>query len=127
MAAGSYGSEEVEQAVRAVQSLDPIGVGARDLRECLLLQLNFLEGDDPLVEGIIRVHWPMFMQRHSEQRAKAIPIEMKTLEGIVEIIKRLDPKPGRKYSNERAIYVEPDVYIQKVGDEYVIVLNEDEI
>jgi RNA polymerase sigma-54 factor len=125
MAAGSYGSEEVEQAVRAVQSLDPIGVGARDLRECLLLQLAFLEVDDPLVEVIIRDHWDMFMQRHFVQLAKAISIEMKTLEGIVEIVKRLDPKPGRKYSNERAIYVEPDVYVQKVGDEYVIVLNED--
>ena len=125
MAAGSYESEEVEQAVRAVQSLDPIGVGARDLRECLLLQLAFLEVDDPLVEIIIRDHWEMFMQRHFVQLAKAISIEMKTLEGIVEIVKRLDPKPGRKYSNERAIYVEPDVYVHKVGDEYVIVLNED--
>jgi RNA polymerase sigma-54 factor len=125
MAAGSYGSEEVEQAVRAVQSLDPIGVGARDLRECLLLQLDFLEVDDPLVEIIIRDHWEMFMQRHFVQLSKVLAIEMKTLEGIVEIIKRLDPKPGRKYSNERAIYVEPDVYVHKVGDEYVIVLNED--
>src|SRR6266513_2716721 len=70
MAAGSYGSEEVEQAVRAVQSLDPIGVGARDLRECLLLQLDFLEVDDPLVEIIIRDHWDMFMQRHFVQLAK---------------------------------------------------------
>jgi RNA polymerase sigma-54 factor len=125
MAAGSYGSEEVEQAVRAVQSLDPIGVGARDLRECLLLQLDFLEVDDPLVEIIIRDHWEMFMQRHFVQLSKVLSIEMKSLERIVEIIKRLDPKPGRKYSNERAIYVEPDVYVHKVGDEYVIVLNED--
>ena len=67
----------------------------------------------------------MFMQRHFVQIAKALAIDMKTLEGVVEIIKHLDPKPGRKYSNERAIYVEPDVYIQKVGDEYIIVLNED--
>jgi RNA polymerase sigma-54 factor len=125
MAAGGYELGEVEQAVRAVQSLDPIGVAARDLRECLLLQLDFLEVEDPLVETIIRDHWEMFMQRHFVQLSKVLSIDMKTLEGIVEIIKRLDPKPGRKYSNERAIYVEPDVYVQKVGDEYVIVLNED--
>jgi len=125
MAAGGYEPGEVEQAVRAVQSLDPIGVAARDLRECLLLQLDFLEVEDPLVETIIRDHWEMFMQRHFVQLSKVLSIDMKTLEGIVEIIKRLDPKPGRKYSNERAIYVEPDVYVQKVGDEYVIVLNED--
>jgi RNA polymerase sigma-54 factor len=125
MDAGRYEAEEVAQAVRAIQSLDPIGVGARDLRECLLLQLEFLEVDEPLVETIIRDHWDMFMQRHFVQLSKVLGIDMKILEGIVEVIKHLDPKPGRKYSNERAIYVEPDVYVQKVGDEYVIVLNED--
>ena len=124
-ASGPYAPEEVEAAIKAIQSLDPIGVGARDLRECLLLQLEFLEVDNPLVETIIRDHWDMFMQRHFVQLAKALGIDMKVLEGIVEVIKHLDPKPGRKYSNERAIYVEPDVYVQKVGDEYVIVLNED--
>ncbi|MDQ3283614.1 MAG: RNA polymerase factor sigma-54 [Acidobacteriota bacterium] len=122
---GGYQKEEVETAVRAVQSLDPIGVGARDLRECLLLQLRFLEVDAPLVEVIIRDHWDEFMQRKFVSLAKTLGIDMKTLEGIVELIKHLDPKPGRKYSNERAIYVEPDVYVHKVSDEYVIVLNED--
>ncbi|HEX9406424.1 MAG TPA: RNA polymerase sigma-54 factor, partial [Thermoanaerobaculia bacterium] len=109
IAAGPYSAEEVDQALQAIQSLDPIGVGARDLRECLLLQLQFLEVDEPLVEMIIRDHWDMFMQRHFVQLAKVLGIDMKTLEGIVEIVKHLDPKPGRKYSNERAIYVEPDV------------------
>jgi RNA polymerase sigma-54 factor len=125
MASGKYEAEEVQTALTAIQSLDPIGVGARDLRECLLLQLEFLEVDDSLVETIIRDHWDMFMQRHFVQLAKVLGIDLKSLEGIVEVIKHLDPKPGRKYSNERAIYVEPDVYVQKVGDEYVIVLNED--
>jgi RNA polymerase sigma-54 factor len=124
-AAGPYDPADVEKAVSSVQSLDPIGVGARDLRECLLLQLEFLEVDNPLVETIVRDYWEMFMQRHFVQISKALGVDMKTLEGVVEIIKHLDPKPGRKYSNERAIYVEPDVYIQKVGDEYIIVLNED--
>ncbi|MGZ4810378.1 MAG: RNA polymerase factor sigma-54 [Thermoanaerobaculia bacterium] len=125
IASGSYAKEDVEKAIATIQSLDPIGVGARDLRECLLLQLQFLEIDVPLVEIIIRDHWDDFMQRHFVQISKALGIDMKTLEGVVEVIKHLDPKPGRKYSNERAIYVEPDVYVQKVGDEYVIVLNED--
>jgi RNA polymerase sigma-54 factor len=122
---GHYEMAEVEKAVEAIQWLDPIGVGARDLRECLLLQLQFLEIDVPYVEEIIRDHWDEFMQRKFVQIAKALSIDMKTLEGIVEVIKHLDPKPGRKYSNERAIYVEPDVYVQKVSDEYIIVLNED--
>src|SRR5687768_9965018 len=125
MASGGHSAEEVETAISAVQSLDPIGVGARDLRECLLLQLRFLDVDAPLVEIIIRDHWDEFMQRKFVPLAKSLGIDLKTLEGIVEIIKHLDPKPGRKYSNERAIYVEPDVYVHKVSDEYVIVLNED--
>jgi RNA polymerase sigma-54 factor len=124
-ASGGFAMEDVEAAVSAIQSLDPIGVGARDLRECLLLQLQFLEIDVPFVEEIIRDHWDEFMTRKFVQISKALTIDMKTLEGIVEVIKHLDPKPGRKYSNERAIYVEPDVYVHKVGDEYVIVLNED--
>ena len=125
MAAGPYEQHEVDEAINVIQSLDPIGVGARDLRECLLLQLQFLEIDNPLVEEIVRDHWEEFMQRRFVQLSKTLSIDMKALENIVEIIKHLDPKPGRKYSNERAIYVEPDVYVHKVGDEYVIVLNED--
>jgi RNA polymerase sigma-54 factor len=125
IAAGPYDPADVEKAIEAIQMLDPIGVGARDLRECLLLQLMFLEIDVPYVETIIRDHWEDFMQRRFVQLAKTLGIDMKTLEGIVEVIKHLDPKPGRKYSNERAIYVEPDVYVHKVSDEYVIVLNED--
>ncbi len=125
MGAGPFTHEEVEGGLKAIQALDPIGVGARDLRECLLLQFEFLEIDNTLVDAIIRDHWEIFMQRHFVQLAKALGVDMKTLEGVVEIIKHLDPKPGRKYSNERAIYVEPDVYVHKVGDEYVIVLNED--
>ncbi|MGZ8709136.1 MAG: RNA polymerase factor sigma-54, partial [Thermoanaerobaculia bacterium] len=101
-ASGGFEAEEVERAIAAVQSLDPIGVGARDLRECLLLQLRFLEVDAPLVEVIIRDHWEEFMQRKFVSLAKTLGIDMKTLEGIVELIKHLDPKPGRKYSNERA-------------------------
>jgi len=123
--AGPYEQHEVDQAINVIQSLDPIGVGARDLRECLLLQLQFLEIDNPLVEEIVRDHWEEFMQRRFVQLSKTLSIDMKTLESIVEVIKHLDPKPGRKYSNERAIYVEPDVYVHKVGDEYIIVLNED--
>jgi RNA polymerase sigma-54 factor len=125
MASGGHTEEDVDRAITAVQSLDPIGVGARDLRECLLLQLDFLEIDVPLVDMVVRDHWDEFMQRHFTQIAKALSVDMKTLEGVVDVIKHLDPKPGRKYSNERAIYVEPDVYVHKVGDEYVIVLNED--
>ncbi|HVR42518.1 MAG TPA: RNA polymerase factor sigma-54 [Thermoanaerobaculia bacterium] len=117
--------EEIGEALGLLQTFDPIGVGARDLRECLLLQLAQLELDDPLAERVISEQWDMVMNRHFVQLAKLLGIELKQLEGVIEVIKSLDPKPGRKYSNERAIYVEPDVYIHKIGDEYIIQLNED--
>jgi RNA polymerase sigma-54 factor len=121
----AYPQEDVEKAVDLLQSFDPIGVGARDLRECLLLQLRYLEVENEHVELIIRDYWQMFMNRQFVPLAKTLGIDLKELEAIVEVIKHLDPKPGRKYSNERAIYVEPDVYVHKVGDEYLIILNED--
>ncbi|HVT03681.1 MAG TPA: RNA polymerase factor sigma-54 [Thermoanaerobaculia bacterium] len=122
---GGFSTAEVETALKVIQGFDPIGVGARDLRECLLLQLRHLEVENEAVEAIVRDHWDLFMNRQFVLLAKTIGIDMKSLEAIVEVIKHLDPKPGRKYSNERAIYVEPDVYVHKIGEEYVIVLNED--
>jgi RNA polymerase sigma-54 factor len=117
--------EKIDEATAVLRSFDPPGVGARDLRECLLLQVDRLELDDPRVREIIEDHWKLFMNRQYVQLHKALGIELKELEHLIEIIKHLDPKPGRKYSSERAVYVEPDVHVYKVGDEYVIVLNED--
>src|SRR5216684_7189376 len=82
LASGTYEAQEVERAIQTIQSLDPIGVGARDLRECLLLQLDFLEIDVPLVDTVVRDHWDDFMQRHFVQISKALSIDMKTLEGV---------------------------------------------
>lgn len=121
----NWSQEDVDEAVRVVRSFDPPGVGARDLRECLQLQVDRLDIDEPLVNEIIENHWPMFMNRQFVQLHKALGVDLKDLEHLVEIIRHLDPKPGRKYSSERAVYVEPDVHVHKIGDEYVIVLNED--
>ncbi|MDX1583687.1 MAG: RNA polymerase sigma-54 factor, partial [Thermoanaerobaculia bacterium] len=117
--------DEVAQATEVIRSFDPAGVGARDLRECLRLQYERLEIDEPLVKEIIENHWPLFMNRQYVQLHKALDIPLKDLEHLVEIIRHLDPKPGRRYSSERTVYVEPDVHVYKVGDEYAIVLNED--
>ncbi|MBW3671747.1 MAG: RNA polymerase factor sigma-54 [Acidobacteria bacterium] len=121
----NWNQDDVDEAVRVVRSFDPPGVGARDLRECLQLQVDRLDIEEPLVNEIIENHWPMFMNRQFVQLHKALGVDLKDLEHLVEIIRHLDPKPGRKYSSERAVYVEPDVHVHKIGDEYVIVLNED--
>jgi len=123
--AGPYEPAEVEEAIGLLQSFDPLGIGALDLRECLLIQLAHLEVESDLAERIIRDYWHLFASRQFAQLARELGVEMKKLEALVEIIRRLDPRPGQKHSSERTIYVEPDVWVQKVGDDYVIMLNED--
>ncbi len=112
-------------AIALVRALDPPGVGAFDLPDCLLLQLKSLAIDNPLIETIIREHWPAFLNRQFAPLAKTLNIGMSEIQAAFEIIKNLEPKPGRKYSSDRTIYVEPDVFVRKISDEYVIQLSED--
>src|SRR4051812_5459030 len=116
---------DVDEAIALIRSFDPPGVGAFDLPDCLLLQLSALGIENPLIETIIREHWPEFLNRQFAPLAKSLGVPMAEIQAAVEIIKNLEPKPGRKYSSERTIYVEPDVFVRKVGDEYVIQLSED--
>jgi RNA polymerase sigma-54 factor len=115
----------IESALALVRSFDPPGVGATDLPDCLMLQIRALGIENPLIEKIITEHWPEFLNRQFAPLARTLGVGMSQLQAVVEIIKNLEPKPGRKYSTERTIYVEPDVAVRKIGDEYVIQLNED--
>jgi RNA polymerase sigma-54 factor len=124
-AAGFTDDVPVEAALALVRSFDPPGVGAFDLPDCLLMQLASLGIENPLVEKVIREHWSEFLNRQFGALAKALNVGMNQLQAVSEIIKNLEPKPGRKFSNERTIYVEPDVVVRKIDDDYVIQLNED--
>jgi RNA polymerase sigma-54 factor len=124
-AAGFEEPADVEKALATVRSLDPPGICAFDLPDCLMIQIRALGIENPLIEKIITQHWSEFLNRHYQQLCKALSVPMSQLQAVLEIIKNLEPKPGRKYSSERTIYVEPDVAVRKVGDEYVIQLNED--
>src|SRR5262245_58274801 len=123
--AGFDSEADVEQALALVRSFDPPGICAFDLPDCLMLQIRALKIENPLIEKIVTEHWPEFLNRQFPQLSKSLGVGMSELQAVVEIIKNLEPKPGRKYSNERTIYVEPDVAVRKIGDEYVIQLNED--
>jgi RNA polymerase sigma-54 factor len=118
--------EQVERAIAFLQSFDPPGVGCRNLQESLLRQLEARDlGDPALAYRIVRDHWDLFLRRQFPTLAKALDVPLRELEPVVEVIRALDTHPGRKYSTERAHYVEPDVMIVKVGDEYIIQLNDD--
>ncbi|HEY6930994.1 MAG TPA: RNA polymerase factor sigma-54, partial [Thermoanaerobaculia bacterium] len=124
-AAGYTDDPEVEKALEVVRSFDPPGVCAFDLPDCLMLQIRALGIDNPLIETVITKHWTEFLNRQYAPLCKTLGVGMSELQAVLEIIKNLEPKPGRKYSSERTIYVEPDVAVRKVGDEYIIQLNED--
>jgi RNA polymerase sigma-54 factor len=116
---------DVEAAFALVRGFDPAGVCAFDLPDCLLLQLKALGIENALIERIIREHWAAFLNRQFASLAKTLGVGMSEIQAAVEIIKNLEPKPGQKYSSERTIYVEPDVFVRKIGDEYIIQLSED--
>ena len=116
---------DVEAALALLRRFDPPGVGAFDLPDCLLMQLAALGVENELIEKIIREHWPAFLNRQFAPLCKALGVGMSEIQAAFEIIKNLEPKPGRKYSSERTIYVEPDVFVRKIGDEYIIQLSED--
>ncbi|HTO86462.1 MAG TPA: RNA polymerase factor sigma-54 [Thermoanaerobaculia bacterium] len=123
--AGFADEADVEAALSRVRSFDPPGICAWDLPDCLMLQIRALGIENPLIEKIITAHWPEFLNRQFAALARTLGVGMSQLQAVVEIIKNLEPKPGRKYSTDRTIYVEPDVAVRKIGDEYVIQLNED--
>ncbi len=124
--AGGYeNDEDVGKALAMVRAFDPPGICAFDLPDCLRLQIRALGIENPLIDKVITEHWSEFLNRQFPQLARSVGVGMSEIQAVVEVIKNLEPKPGRKYSNERTIYVEPDVAVRKIGDEYVIQLNED--
>ncbi|MFP5288136.1 MAG: RNA polymerase factor sigma-54 [Thermoanaerobaculia bacterium] len=122
----SYTIEEVEEAFQLVRSLDPPGIAARDLQESLLLQMDILGVDsDALARRMVSEAWDLFLRRQFPAVAKKLGVELNELEEAVELVRTLETHPGRKFSTDRPHYIEPDVFVRRVGDEYVIQLNDD--
>jgi RNA polymerase sigma-54 factor len=124
-AMGPWPIEDVEKALRLVQSFDPIGVAARDLQECLMLQLRHLHLDGTPAETIVAEHLRLLHNHQMPELAKKLGLSIEDVKHHVEIIQHLDPKPGNRFNPQPSQYVIPDVYIIKVEDQYVAVLNED--
>ena len=125
-AMGNYSPAECEQALTLVQSLDPAGVGARDLKECLVLQLRHLHLEGTHAETIVREHLELVQAYKFDDIARRLGCSVEEARRHIEVIRHLDPKPGQKYSSQSPTYVVPDVYVVKVDrGEYTVVLNED--
>lgn len=119
--------EIVEEALAMVQGFDPVGVGSRDLQECLIIQIWAAGLKDTLAEKLVQNYLPQIQAKKFDEVAKELDCELEEVQEALDVIRRLSPKPGEKYSAEKTIYIQPDVYIYKVDNQYQIVLNEDNL
>jgi len=117
--------EEVESVLGLLQNFDPVGVAARDTRECLLIQAHYQGWQGTLAEAIIRDHMIGLENKNYDPIARALGVPVEDVIAAVSMITELDPKPGLRYSDDETIYISPDIYVFLVGDDYEIVLNED--
>ena len=108
-----------------MQSFEPTGVGARDLKECLLLQLEQRSNPHPLARDLITAHLPELEGRQWDKVADKLGVSAKDVQDAVEYIATLEPKPGRTFGTEDPRYITPDVYIVKVDNRYMVLLNDE--
>jgi RNA polymerase sigma-54 factor len=116
--------EDAEKVLKLIQAFDPPGVGARDLRECLLIQLEAKGLGDSMAAGIVRDHFDDFKQRKYLDLTRKLKISLKEIQTQAGIIGSLNPKPGLDVIAESPKYVIPDLVVERVGEKYVIYLND---
>ena len=124
-AMGDWPVAEVEKALQHIQSFDPTGVAARDLQECLWLQIRHIGLEGTPTEKIVTEHLRLLQNHQIPEIARKLACTIEDLKEHVEIIRNLDPKPGSRYNPSQSQYVIPDVYVMKVEDQYVAMLNEE--
>ena len=141
-APSQFSAEILRRAVALVRQMDPPGVAARDLSECLRLQLLYhqqlaapksngteLEGNQMLQDclAIVADCLPLLQKKEYKEIAKALGRPVSAVEQAVEFIRTLDPRPGLRYNKEEARVIEPDVAFVKQGDAYLVIMNEEEV
>jgi RNA polymerase sigma-54 factor len=124
---GNYSLKSAQAALDLVHQFDPIGVGARDLRECLLIQLHAIGMEGSCAWKVTADHLPLVQNKQLKEIAKALNRPIAVIEEAVEYLKRLDPRPGARYNKSEARLIEPDIFIVKNGDEYQIQMNEEDV
>jgi len=126
-ASEGHSPADVAEALRVVHTLDPAGVGSSDLRECLLLQLESRNGRGGVAWHIVADHLKLVEQRQYKELARLLHRPPEHIQIAMYVIHHLDPRPGLRYSAPGARQVEPDVYISKDGDDYVIQVNDEDV
>ncbi|MBN2527775.1 MAG: RNA polymerase factor sigma-54 [Deltaproteobacteria bacterium] len=116
--------EDAEEVLKILQSFDPVGVGARDLRECLLAQVDALELDID-VRTVVENHLENLEKRNYKAIARDLGLDLEDVYDVARIISNLEPKPARNFITEEPRYITPDVHVHKIGDRYFVVPNDD--
>lgn len=124
-ASASAPEEQVLKVLSKIQEFDPVGVAARDVQECLLIQVRHLGLQGSLVETIISKCLHLLEVKNYQAISRETEASLDDVYRAVDVITGLEPRPGRAYSGEETHYISPDIYLYKVGEEYVISLNED--
>ena len=118
--------EEVRNVLSTLQTFNPIGVCARDLSECLMIQIDHLGlGDNTILTEIVQNHLNFLENKNYRAICKALKVRIDDVIAAVNVIKALEPKPGRQFSQSDVQYITPDIYVYKTEDDFVIVLNDD--
>jgi RNA polymerase sigma-54 factor len=118
-------ADEAGRALELLQGFDPVGVGARDLSECLLLQARAAGIATPLLVELVTNRLTEIGTRPAPLLARTMGVGLEELNEAIGWVRKLDPKPGRRYDSSRTIYVEPDVSVARTGEEYVVLFNDD--
>ncbi len=117
--------EEVERVLKVIHTFTPAGIGARDLRECLLIQLKSTYSDQPLLQDIVSDHLEQLAKKQYPKIAQALKVSVQEVQDMAAVISKLEPLPGRYFGNRDVIYIVPDVIVKKVDNDYVVYINDD--
>jgi len=119
--------EQLQKAIELIQTFHPVGVGARDLKECLLIQLDRLGKSESIEAVIVNQHLDDLGHKRFPEIARALGLTVEQVQRISNFISTLEPKPGRMFSTEQQQYVAADVVVQLVSGDYVVLLNDEQI
>ncbi|MBW2176973.1 MAG: RNA polymerase factor sigma-54 [Deltaproteobacteria bacterium] len=117
--------ETVENVLAILQTFDPIGICSRDLGECLLIQAKHLGLEDDLLTEIITDHLAHLENKNYKAICRALKVRLEDVIAVVNVIKSLEPRPGRQFSEEEPQYITPDIHVYKSEGDFIIVLNDD--
>lgn len=123
--ASQLSAEDVHDVLKVIQLFDPVGVGARDLRECLLIQIDHLGLRNSLAGLVVSSHLKDIESRRFQNIARALDVSLDEVFQVVKVIRGLEPKPGRPFFSDVAQIIIPDIYVVKSGNSYVVTLNDD--